>query len=168
MKKRTIFKSVLAIIAIANFVLLFGFEYEIFGFKWMNFYNRNNTSSASGATIQPISAATNQASEASTESSTTPDKGNNEDSTLGKTEELIAATTETAAVEDSYKKCRVISGKNARIRSGPGTEYERITSVPNGTILTVISVEDNGWVHIVTDDGIEGYVSGDLVEMLED
>lgn len=159
---RNIVKGILAVLAVANLVLLFGLEYEIFGFRWMDFYSKKN-SAETGATIT--------ASEAITDGYAIVDNKPNEDSSAGLSNEQAeegAATTEDAAIEDSNRKCKVISEKNARIRSGPGTEFQRITSVPKGTMLTVLDVEDNGWVHVRTEDDVEGYISGDLVEMIDE
>ena len=167
-RKRDILSGILAIIAVANLVLLFGFDYEIFGFEWEEFYNQKFSHESEVATTA------DSASQAATVANTVSAADNKNDGagTADTSEEMIAAdgasTAESAFVEDGTKKCRVISSKNARIRSGPGTEYERITSVPRDTILAVLGVEENGWVHIRTDDGVEGYISGDLVEMIDE
>ena len=39
-RKRDILTGIIANIAIINLVLLFGFEYEVFGFSWAEFYTR--------------------------------------------------------------------------------------------------------------------------------
>ena len=160
-RKRDILTGIIANIAIINLVLLFGFEYEVFGFSWAEFYNRKFsdelvvTASTADTAEQTAEAATEeQAAAAATSEETTTADG--------------ASTSETTVAEESVKKCRVVSAKNARIRSGPGTEHERVASVPRDTVLTVLDVEENGWVHIRTDDGTEGYISGDLVEMIDE
>ena len=171
-RKRDILSGVLAIIAVANLVLLFKFDYEIFGFEWDDFFRRK-FSQETEVTAQAVTGATAQATtSASTESSAIAETTDEKAGTAGTSEAMSAddgaSTAENVTEEASTRKCRVISSKNARIRSGPGTEYERITSVPRETILMVLDVEDNGWVHVRTDDGVEGYVSGDLIEFIDE
>lgn len=162
-RKRDILKGILAIIAVANLALLFVFDYEILGFEWSDFYSKKfSYESAGTAQASTAQTAAQAATIAGTESAAIAETTNEQTGTAG------ASTAEGTVVGDGTKKCRVISSKNARIRSGPGTDHERVTSVPRGTILTVLGVEENGWVHIRTDDGVEGYVSGDLVEMIDE
>ena len=165
-RKRDILKVIIAIIAIANLFLLFGFEYEIFGFKWEDFY----TQKYSREPETTMQGGTGVTSNATTATAAEPQK---EESAAGGTSNIMsgaeeASTAENSVAETNIRKCKVISEKNARVRSGPGTEYNRITSVPRGTVLTVLDVEDNGWVHVRMDDGVEGYISGDLVEMIDE
>ena len=171
-RKRDILKGILAIVAVVNLVLLFEFDYEIFGFKWDEFYSRKfshetevTTQAGTGATAQTTTQATTTSS---TESSAIAETTDEKAGAAGTSDDMSAADGASTTEETSTRKCRVISSKNARIRSGPGTEYERITSVPRDTILTVLDVEDNGWVHVRTDDGVEGYVSGDLIELIDE
>ena len=157
MKYLKIFLSVIiAALAIGNIVLLFAFEYEIFGFKWMDLHPVNNSSTA---VTTVATAGTTEAAETIVDEIT---EGDTSDETQ------VASTDMSTSVEEKERKCVVTSSKNARIRSGPGTEYKHIASVPRNTVLYVIDVEDDGWVHIRTEDGTEGYISGDLVEMIEE
>ncbi len=50
------------------------------------------------------------------------------------------------------------------VRSGPGTSYEKIFELTNGTGL-VISVECNGWYFVTDAGGSSGWVSSDYVEI---
>lgn len=45
-----------------------------------------------------------------------------------------------------------------RVRFGPGTNYNVLTRVHHGDEVKVLSIQ-NGWAHVVLDDGQEGYVS---------
>lgn len=171
-RKRDIIKGIIAIIAVANLALLFGFEYEIFGFEWANFY-KQKFSHESEFSAEAATGAIAQTATASTSESAAVADTRKEDAAAAGTSAAVttadgATTAENRIEETNNRKCRVISSKNARIRSGPGTEHNRVTSVPSGTILEVLDVEDNGWVHVRTDDGTEGYVSGDLVEMIDE
>lgn len=52
------------------------------------------------------------------------------------------------------------------VRTGPGTGYDRISSLKTGTVVKVVG-SSNGWYHI-TVNGITGYVHGDYVVMMDD
>ena len=62
---------------------------------------------------------------------------------------------------------RVISNSPLRVRSGPGTEHDQVGSVKPGDEVEILGGE-NDWYHIVTEDGLEGYVSGDYIEIIEE
>ena len=170
-RKRDILTGIIANIAIINLVLLFGFEYEVFGFSWAEFYNRK-FSDELVVTASTADTAEQTAEAATTGSASVVDDKEDKTGTAATSEEMTtadgASTAKTTVAEENVKKCRVVSAKNARIRSGPGTEHERVASVPRGTVLTVLDVEENGWVHVRTDDGTEGYISGDLIEMIDE
>ncbi len=52
-------------------------------------------------------------------------------------------------------------GSSLNLRSGPGTGYEKLTSIPAGTVLTLTGSE-NGW-YKTTYNGVEGYVSSEYI-----
>lgn len=58
---------------------------------------------------------------------------------------------------------QVTAEPSLRLRSGPGTNYEAITSLTTGVLLTVTSVESNGWLGVRTSGGTTGFVSGEFV-----
>ncbi len=58
---------------------------------------------------------------------------------------------------------RVTAEPSLRLRSGPGTSYEAITSLTTGVLLTITSVESNGWLGVRTSGGTTGFVSGEFV-----
>lgn len=58
---------------------------------------------------------------------------------------------------------RVTAEPSLRLRSGPGTNYEAITSLTTGVLLTITSVESNGWLGVRTSGGTTGFVSGEFV-----
>ena len=60
---------------------------------------------------------------------------------------------------------RVTAEPSLRLRSGPGTNYEVITSLATGVRLTITSIESNGWLGVETASGVEGYVHPDYVEV---
>lgn len=54
-----------------------------------------------------------------------------------------------------------------RVRSGPGTDYEKVTSLKNGTAVTVLSDAGDGWYQIAFADGggqATGYVQSKYVK----
>ncbi|MDK2821699.1 MAG: hypothetical protein PWP31_1664 [Clostridia bacterium] len=51
------------------------------------------------------------------------------------------------------------------LRKGPGTEYKVKDLLPNGLKLTVLSREENNWLHVLLPEGREGYVSGEYVSV---
>lgn len=54
-------------------------------------------------------------------------------------------------------------GASLNMRSGPGTDYSKVASIPADAVLTITGL-DNGWYKIVYN-GTEGYVSSDYVTL---
>lgn len=52
-------------------------------------------------------------------------------------------------------------GTSLNLRAGPGTDYDRLASIPTNTVLTITGSE-NGW-YKTSYNGMEGYVSSDYV-----
>jgi uncharacterized protein YvpB len=63
------------------------------------------------------------------------------------------------AASSSY----IVDATSLNVRSGPGTNYERIGSLPQGSSIQVIQRLDNGWYKI-TYKSQTGYVSGHYVK----
>ena len=57
------------------------------------------------------------------------------------------------------------NGASLNMRSGPGTGYSKVGSIPAGTTLTITGSE-NGW-YKTSYNGVTGYVSGDYVTVTE-
>jgi len=55
------------------------------------------------------------------------------------------------------------SGLN--IRSGPGSNYEKIASADNGAEVTILEDTGTGWYKIDYGNGKVGYVSSDYVKV---
>lgn len=55
----------------------------------------------------------------------------------------------------------IIIGGTINVRKGPGTEYDRITQVATGKVVTILGME-SGWYHIRFGD-TTGYVLGDYL-----
>ncbi len=61
----------------------------------------------------------------------------------------------------------VVTTDSLKVREEPNTDCEVITQVPNGEILDVVEVQDDGWVRVYLDDD-EVYVSGEFVKVKSD
>ena len=80
-----------------------------------------------------------------------------------------AAVQNTAAETDSAQdtakqeaaKQGIITGGTINVRKGPGTEYDRITQVATGKVVTILGTEI-GWYHIQFGN-TTGYVLGDYL-----
>ncbi len=55
----------------------------------------------------------------------------------------------------------IITGGTINVRKGPSTDYDRITQVTTGKVVTILGIE-NGWYHIQFG-GTTGYVLGDYL-----
>lgn len=69
----------------------------------------------------------------------------------------------TEAEEDLGYGMVNTDGDSLNVRSGPGTDYDRVTSLSNGTMVSLIGFQ-NGWFHI-EHNGETGYVSSDYMTM---
>ena len=70
-----------------------------------------------------------------------------------------AGKQEPAAQENAAQG--IITGGTINVRKGPGTEYDRITQVTTGTVVTILGTE-SGWYHIQFGN-TTGYVLGDYL-----
>ncbi len=67
--------------------------------------------------------------------------------------------TVAEAASSSY----IVDASNLNVRSGPGTNYKRIGSLPQGSSIQAIQRLNNGWYEI-SYNGQKGYVSGQYVK----
>ncbi len=79
--------------------------------------------------------------------------------TAGATDKATPAYYETRMVTRGV----MISEVESNVRKGPGTDYDRITSMDTGETCEVLG-EDNGWYHIVYK-GREGYILKDFLSV---
>ncbi|WP_210115041.1 SH3 domain-containing protein [Roseovarius aestuariivivens] len=87
--------------------------------------------------------------------------------------ELFSLTQErqravTAARETptptAYEDIRYVTGNVVNMRGGPGTGFERITSLTEGTEVAVLEQNQDGWLKLrVTETGEEGWMADWLV-----
>ena len=58
-------------------------------------------------------------------------------------------------------------GSPLNVRSGPGTDYSKVTSLNDGAVVTIVGI-DNGWYKVKTSGGSVGYVSSDYMVTCKD
>ncbi len=58
------------------------------------------------------------------------------------------------------------AGSTLNVRSGPGTDFDKVSTLHNGAVVTIVGV-DSGWYKIQVD-GLEGYVSSDYMVPCKD
>ena len=58
-------------------------------------------------------------------------------------------------------------GSTLNVRSGPGTDYDKVTSLSNDSVVTIVGI-DNGWYKVKTSGGSVGYVSSDYMTTCKD
>lgn len=58
----------------------------------------------------------------------------------------------------------VTGASSLKVRSGPGTSYSRITSISEGTKVTILSQSD-GWYKIRLSNGTTGYCSAEYIKV---
>jgi hypothetical protein len=78
---------------------------------------------------------------------------------------LPGVTVVPAATPDP--NLAVVTAAALNVRSGPSTAYPVITTVPAGTILTVLGRNDvNTWIAVRLEDGTEGWVTRSLTNYI--
>lgn len=95
---------------------------------------------------------------------------------VGKIENTEESTEETSAVitelEDGIKmlgmkELEIRSVSPVNVRSGPGTDFDKIGGLLDQEVVIMDGICDNEWVHIRFDDK-EGYVSMEFVESVDE
>ena len=75
---------------------------------------------------------------------------------------------EEAVQQEPVQRCTIVSEGGSNIRSGPGVDYEVVTSYAYNTVLIVTGNPENGWYPIQAEDGTTGYIFETQISMLED
>ena len=149
--KQNIIKYIVILLSILNLVWLFGFEYR------MPFAKRSLTE-------ETVAASTAASAEEAVE-----EQEKSEENEENKEEEEEAAEGETAEEKTAEEvvRCRVRGTNRLNVRSGPGTSYDIVGTAARGEVFFVLGVE-SGWVHVRNEAGVEGYVSENYIEILEE
>lgn len=70
----------------------------------------------------------------------------------------------TEEIEEPTLDLRVVAGSRVNMRSGPGTGYRVLDTLPSGTEAEVISVDATGWANIrITSTDQEGWMAERLL-----
>lgn len=71
------------------------------------------------------------------------------------------ATPEAAPTPTPTPLTGVVLANNLNVRSGPGTDFERLGAAPRTSTLTVTGqIDDCAWLRVSAPGGLEGWVSG--------
>ena len=159
--KQNIIKYIVILLSILNLVWLFGFEYR------MPFAKRSLTEETVAASTAASAEEAVEEQEKSEENE--ENKEEEEEAAEGETAEEKASEGETAEEEASEEvvRCRVRGTNRLNVRSGPGTSYDIVGTAARGEVFFVLGVE-SGWVHVRNEAGVEGYVSENYIEILEE
>lgn len=171
-------KNIIVVISVLNLIFLFGFNYRI------PFIHHQ---AESGQEAEDMSAAESMES---LESSVLENDGTDpvvadsavaDPAAAGETApEAVAGEAaasqeqtaeESAAAEEpaqagTAQKCVVSARSSANVRSGPGTEYDVVASLPNNTVLDITGEAQNGWYPVRAENGVEGYIIQTYVTMV--
>ena len=67
----------------------------------------------------------------------------------------------------AYAESAVVTGNGVNMRSGPGTNYEVLASVPNGGSVQIVESAGDGWYKIIFSGAggaaTTGYMKGDYL-----
>lgn len=167
-------KNIIVVISVLNLIFLFGFNYRI------PFIHHQ---AESGQAAEDMSAAESMeslessvlendgtdsaAAEPASSGETSPEAGAAGDAAASQeqTAEESAAAEEPAQT-GTAQKCVVSARSSANVRSGPGTEYDVVASLPNNTVLDITGEAQNGWYPVRAENGVEGYIIQTYVTMV--
>lgn len=83
---------------------------------------------------------------------------------LASLETPVTMTDASPEVAPAFTDLRVVTGSSVRMRSGPGTSNDIITSLTRGTEVAVLEDGGNGWVRLqVIETGAEGWMAERLL-----
>lgn len=75
-----------------------------------------------------------------------------------------AAATETPQSPAADGALAYVAGRSVNVREGPGKENAVVAKLSRGEAVTVVWQDDTGWSRVLIEgDGLEGYVSSDLL-----
>ena len=84
------------------------------------------------------------------------------DVTEGETLEEAPAADSSAAAEAVEPLYGLVNTSVLNVRSGAGTDYDRVGKLSGGTVVTVLAEAGDGWYQVSTD-SLTGYVSGEYL-----
>ena len=169
---RRIIWNIITVLAALNLIWLFVFNYKLP--KLSSFSsNKEEEAVSNEETGEELTADENGEFETAEQTEQNDEEGQQEEAVAaGDREEITEAASEEETedqenTDDGLSRCRINDGYNARIRSGPGTDYEIVTEMESGSVLIITGELENGWYPIRTEDGTEGYIYSELVTVVE-
>lgn len=163
-------KNIIVVISVLNLIFLFGFNYRI------PFIHHQ---AESGQEAEDMSAAESMES---LESSMLENDGTDPAASSGETSPEAGAAGDAAASQEqtpeenaaaeeqaqagTAQQCVVSARSSANVRSGPGTEYDVVASLPSNTVLHITGEAQNGWYPVRAENGVEGYIIQTYVTMV--
>ena len=69
---------------------------------------------------------------------------------------------------NTAQKLGVVTGSDVRLREGPGTNYDILTTLGLNTQLVILDTSTQGWVKVQTSNNQTGYMSSDYVKEISD
>ena len=185
---RKIIWNILVVLAVVNLIWLFVFNYKIPGLPSLSFRKKDMAKSENveeplpeEKTAEEIEAVEeepeaeaeeNPDGEETTEAADEEPEVEAEAALAG--EEIAEAEAKEPGFEepetedDGRRRCHIIDGYNARIRSGPSMDYEIVTEMESGSVLVITGDMEDSWYPVRSEDGaVEGYIYSDLVYFSE-
>ena len=80
-------------------------------------------------------------------------------------EEPVFINEWVGTFDKSAVTATVTAKGSAGLRPGPNKKEPYFARIPSGTVIRVLSIEENGWLKVVTEKNEKGYISGKLAEI---
>ena len=158
------FKFLIMVAAIANLVLIFVYEGQIPGDFHIPFLGQMSENESKEPlveeTVLPVQTEEVAEPEIAEEEEVLPE-------TPVAEVEVAEEPAEEAVEEEEPPVCRIISLDGSTVRSGPGPDYEVVTSYPYDTVLVLTGEPEIGWYPVLAEDGTEGFIFETQIELPE-
>ena len=155
-------KNIIVVISVLNLIFLFGFNYRI-----PFIHHQAESMEPLESSVLENDGTDPAASEPASSGETSPEAGAAGDAAASQeqTREENAAAEEQAQA-GTAQQCVVSARSSANVRSGPGTEYDVVASVPSNTVLDITGEAQNGWYPVRAENGVKGYIIQTYVTMV--
>ena len=155
-------KNIIVVISVLNLIFLFGFNYRI-----PFIHHQAESMELLESSVLENDGTDPAASEPASSGETSPEAGAAGDAAASQeqTPEENAAAEEQAQA-GTAQQCVVSARSSANVRSGPGTEYDVVASLPSNTVLDITGEAQNGWYPVRAENGVEGYIIQTYVTMV--
>ena len=155
-------KNIIVVISVLNLIFLFGFNYRI-----PFIHHQAESMESLESSVLENDGTDTAASEPASSGETSTEAGAAGDAAVSQeqTPEENAAAEEQAQA-GTAQQCVVSARSSANVRSGPGTEYDVVASLPSNTVLDITGEAQNGWYPVRAENGVEGYIIQTYVTMV--